>query len=275
MEMNLSIIKEKLEIEISNYYIEMLDIVDKENVLEINLPVFLDDSTRYSIFLSKNKNYYSFSSNLYYYLEESISIKTKTKKNILKDYLKNPKEFKELKDALIDNGIKANKLNLEYIVNDPKCLLNELIIYSELTKSFYNSLYHQLIKRLVKNHESYNVFYKNFSNIIKKLSDSFDLHEYSEERVSTNPIYKNKNFIISAGKDKDIDGLAKLFVDINIIKNSEKIKGILFIEGEQKESSKIHNMYKEFEKMGFKIKELTVTNEDVLEQEIRNEVRND
>lgn len=275
MEMNLSIIKEKLEIEISNYYIGMLDIVDKENVLEINLPVFLDDSTRYSIFLSKNKSYYSLSSNLYYYLEESISIKTKTKKNILKDYLKNPKEFKELKDALIDNGIKANKLNLEYIVNDPKYLLNELIIYSELTKSFYNSLYHQLIKRLVKNHESYNVFYKNFSNIIKKLSDSFDLHEYSEERVSTNPIYKNKNLIISAGKDKDIDGLAKLFVDINIIKNSEKIKGILFIEGEQKENSKIHNMYKEFEKMGFKIKELTVTNEDILEQEIRNEVRND
>lgn len=275
MEMNLSMLKKQLRNEILNYYTEMLEIVDKNNVLEVSLPVFLDDSTQCLIFLSKNKNGYLLSSNLYYSLEESILTKVITKKSIIRDYLKNPKEFKELKDALIENGIKADKLNLEYVINDPKNLLRELIIYSELTKSFYNSLYHQLIKRLVKTHDSYNVFYKNFSNIISKISHSFDLAEYSEDRVSTNPIYKNESIIISAGKDKDIDGLAKLFVDINILRSSKKVKGILFIEGEQKENSKIHNMYKQFEKMGFKIKELNRINEDILEREIRNEVKND
>lgn len=263
----LSKLNPKIEKDLRNYYKNMLSIDSKSNFIEIKLPVFLDDSTQCSLFISKKAEGKTvISSSLYYSLENSIYEKINTRKNILTEYLLNPKEFESLKTSLINIGINSNSTALEYDVKDLKNIYKEIILYVEITKSFYNNIYHLLINRLSKTHERYNIFYKNFSNIMISVKEKIKLSEYSENKISTSPIYINDFIIISAGKD--LDGLAKLYIDTTrlINNNTKDKKGIIFIEGEHSDNTKMETLYNDFEKIGFKIKELK-TNE-LLEKNI-------
>lgn len=264
-------IKIALEKEFINYYTDLMQIEFNGNSAEILLPVFLDDCTQLNIFLLFKTDEIILSSNLLYALDQSIVEETKYGKNILKDFIINKKEYSELKSAFKKKGINTDSISLEYIkkIDNNFEIFKEIIIYSELSKSFYNNLYHSLINRLSKPHEKHNIFYNNFNNIVTNVTKKVKLTRYEEKTISKNPIYTGENIILSASKD--FDSLGLLYMDLLDIKEkSNKNKALIFIESEKaKDKDKLGATINRFRGSGFYIKEISensMSDNEILEE---------
>lgn len=251
--------KFNLEKTFLNYYQELMHINFKGNTLEILLPTFLDDTAQINLYVTFKSEEIVLSSNLIYSLEKSLYEKTQYDKNILKDFIMKKSEYIELKTALKKEGVNPDSLTLECIKksNEELNIFESIIIYSELSKAFYNNLYHSLINRLSKPHEKHNIFYNNFNKIVKTVTEKVKLTKYEEKTVSTNPIYTGNNIILSASKD--FDSLGLLYIDLLTIKEKAKKNQttLVFVESEKtKDKIKLGAMINRFKGSGFEIKEI-------------------
>ena len=272
---------------LNEFYSSYSSIKEKRNILEIKPPLFLDDFNQMTIFISKNQTKINFYTNLMAELEvslfeklidkslkdnsekafkESILSKNIKKQNIIKNYLLNKKEFVELKNNLSNFGIDSNSISLEYTVKNNEKLVEELALYSELLKVFYNNIYHILIEKLSNTFEKNNIFFKNFNKIFEKINNEKMLKEYKKNKISTNPIFYDNKKVLTAAKD--FEGLTKLYMDITRIKHNEttEMVGILYYEEPKVSLSKFKNALKDFEGLNLVVKQIQQSDEEYLEK---------
>lgn len=272
---------------LNEFYSSYSSIKEKRNILEIKPPLFLDDFNQMTIFISKNQTKINFYTNLMAELEvslfeklidkslkdnsekvfkESILSKNIKKQNIIKNYLLNKKEFVELKNNLSNFGIDSNSISLEYTVKNNEKLVEELALYSELLKVFYNNIYHVLIEKLSNTFEKNNIFFKNFNKIFEKINNEKMLKEYKKNKISTNPIFYDDKKVLTAAKD--FEGLTKLYMDITRIKHNEttEMVGILYYEEPKVSLSKFKNALKDFEGLNLVVKQIQRSDEEYLEK---------
>lgn len=272
---------------LNEFYSSYSSIKEKRNILEIKPPLFLDDFNQMTIFISKNQTKINFYTNLMAELEvslfeklidkslkdnsekvfkESILSKNIKKQNIIKNYLLNKKEFVELKNNLSNFGIDSNSISLEYTVKNNEKLVEELALYSELLKVFYNNIYHILIEKLSNTFEKNNIFFKNFNKIFEKINNEKMLKEYKKNKISTNPIFYDDKKVLTAAKD--FEGLTKLYMDITRIKHNEttEMVGILYYEEPKVSLSKFKNALKDFEGLNLVVKQIQRSDEEYLEK---------
>lgn len=272
---------------LNEFYSSYSSIKEKRNILEIKPPLFLDDFNQMTIFISKNQTKINFYTNLMAELEvslfeklidkslkdnsekafkESILSKNIKKQNIIKNYLLNKKEFVELKNNLSNFGIDSNSISLEYTVKNNEKLVEELALYSELLKVFYNNIYHILIEKLSNTFEKNNIFFKNFNKIFEKINNEKMLKEYKKNKISTNPIFYDNKKVLTAAKD--FEGLTKLYMDITRIKHNEttEMVGILYYEEPKVSLSKFKNALKDFEGLNLVVKQIQRSDEEYLEK---------
>lgn len=272
---------------LNEFYSSYSSIKEKRNILEIKPPLFLDDFNQMTIFISKNQTKINFYTNLMAELEvslfeklidkslkdnsekvfkESILSKNIKKQNIIKNYLLNKKEFVELKNNLSNFGIDSNSISLEYTVKNNEKLVEELALYSELLKVFYNNVYHVLIEKLSNTFEKNNIFFKNFNKIFEKINNEKMLKEYKKNKISTNPIFYDDKKVLTAAKD--FEGLTKLYMDITRIKHNEttEMVGILYYEEPKVSLSKFKNALKDFEGLNLVVKQIQRSDEEYLEK---------
>ena len=277
------IILEKL----NKFYSNCSSIEIKRNILEVKPPLFLDDFNQLTIFISRDQTKINFYTNLMSELEnslleklvsnnfkgndvkiskEDILNKTITKQNIIKNYLLNKKEHVELKKNLKKFGINSDSLSLDYTVKNNEKLIDELALYSELLKVYYNNMYHILIERLSNTFEKNNIFFKNFNKILEKINDKKLLKEYKKNKISTNPIFYDEKKVLTAAKD--FEGLTKLYMDITRIKHNEisGMKGILYYEEPKVSLSKFKSALKDFENLNLIVKQIQQYDEEYLEE---------
>lgn len=259
----------ELEIKLKEFYSNLIRVKVEKNYTELYLPIYLDDTVIFSLFISKNiKNEIVLSTNLLSELEYTLHKKREIKINIRKNYYQNNDEFSEIKKALIEEKIKVDSDILEYIVkdSDEKNLYKEIICYSEKVKSYYNNLYNILLYRYAKETKSNTkkTYYQQFKDVMKEINKNLKLDEH-KKTISTYPIYTSNEKIITAAKD--LDSLAKLYFDINLMDKREK-KGLLYL-GEQKGNQvKIKEMEKEFERINFRIISSKEISKDKISKEI-------
>lgn len=272
---------------LNEFYSSYSSIKEKRNILEIKPPLFLDDFNQMTIFISKNQTKINFYTNLMAELEvslfeklidkslkdnsekafkESILSKNIKKQNIIKNYLLNKKEFVELKNNLSNFGIDSNSISLEYTVKNNEKLVEELALYSELLKVFYNNIYHILIEKLSNTFEKNNIFFKNFNKIFEKINNEKMLKEYKKNKISTNPIFYDNKKVLTAAKD--FEGLTKLYMDITRIKHNEttEMVGILYYEEPKVSLRKFKNALKDFEGLNLVVKQIQRSDEEYLEK---------
>ena len=216
-----------LKNEIIEIFKNATSIKTSEKNIEISLPLYLDNGAKINLFLYLEKNNCVLYNNLYSTIEDSIFLKTKNKKDVVKEYLNNPKEFPEIKETLKKFGIDTSSLLLEFKIKNKKDISIEILMYAEFIKSYYNNLYNILIERLIKTRGKTNIYYNNFTKIVNtyKKNGGFKSIE-TEETLSNAPFYENKEILITASKDEK--NLPNIYIDLLELKNKEK-KGFVFL----------------------------------------------
>lgn len=257
-----------LKKEIMDILEDIITVEEHKNYLEISLPIFLDNSFRINLFL--DKEHQILYNNLYVTLENSICRKLKKEKNIIKDFLNNEKEFPEIRKTLIEFGIDSDSLTLDYKIKDKTNLAKEILTYSELIKKYYNNIYNIVLYRFGTNKEKKQIYYENFSKIIKEFKGKNKFEEIEYSGLSGTPIFSNKNITVAASKD--FDTLTQFYIDLedigDVFKNK---KGFIFCNNYKKNSAKANFLKKKIEKK--KINIVTFVNIKT-EKELRKEIEN-
>lgn len=283
--------------DLNKLYSENSAIEFKRNIIELTPPLFLDDFNQLTIFIIKKEKQIEISTNLVKELEKSIIKKltnkqeiisnyikenegkeiiidetfrkkieniSTTKSNLIKRYIANKNEFPELKKTLKDVGIDSDSHILKYYVKNESNLIKEIGFYSESIKVYYNNIYHIIIDKLANSTEKVNIFYKNFTKVFNRMTGT-DFKEYKTKKYSTSPIYYNQNNVFTIAKD--VDGLAKLYLDIKKIKANElqMNNGILYFEEPKTSKSKFNDILEEFKELDLHIKKLERSDENYLE----------
>ena len=172
---------EVLKKKIINIFEAVTTVEEYKSYFEISLPIFLDNSFRINLFLDKNKNVLY--NNLYTVLEKSISNTLGKHRNIIKEFLENEKEFSEIKETLLDFGINSRSLTLEYRIKDNEDEIEQILIYSEMIKKYYNNLYNIILYRLESNKNKKYIYYENFSKIITEFRSFNSTRKYNCSEV--------------------------------------------------------------------------------------------
>lgn len=265
-----------LKDEILNILTGMLDIRKEMNYYEISLPMLLDNSHQVNMFLQElQKNEYILYNNLYIPLEMSLKEDLKGKKigRISEKYLKNPKEFKEIKDTLEQFGINTNKITLEYKIKNLEKLHEEVLEYGEFIKRYYNIVYNILLEKYTKKPERKRVYYKNFVKVLNTYSGKNKFDELNYEGLSGSPVYQNKNSLITSSRD--FPTLTKFYIDLeDLASNINYKKGILIYKATQKRES-LKSLELKFNKKNFKIVFTGSDTENEIKKIIDNEFFNE
>lgn len=242
-------LKEKIINKLSN----LTEIAFERNRYEISLPIFLDNSYKISIFLSKIGKTYILYNNLYVSLEESISknIKRKEPIDVRKSYLENEDEFKEMKTILKNNKVDTGTLSLNYVIDSLDNIEEEVLIYSEFVKKYYNNIYNVLLSRLGTSKERKDAYYKNFSQIIKNYKGKNKFSEVQYNGLSGSPIYLNEKMVVTASKD--FESLTKLYIDLEDLPEETRGKKGLLIYAKGKKSEKVENLEQKLKNKNFKL----------------------
>lgn len=252
---------------------EITTVEEYKSYFEISLPLFLDDSYRVSLYLDKKRNILY--NNLYIVLENSICEKLGKQKNIVKDFLNNDKEFLEIKQTLLQFGINYKNLTLDYKINLEEDITEQILIYSEMIKKYYNNLYNIILYRFESKKNKKHIYYESFDKIITEFKglNKFEKIEYSG--ISGSPIYSNNNITVAASKD--FEALTRFYVDLEDLEDVFKDKkGILFCNNYNETNSKSIYLKKKIEKKSIKLvtfKEME--DEKKLKEEIENNLKID
>ncbi|WP_298065325.1 hypothetical protein [uncultured Cetobacterium sp.] len=257
--------------ELKSFYLELIEIKDTSSSKEIYLPIFLDDMVLFSLFLVKKEDKIILSTNLLSELEYTFQEKISSKNDFRKKYIKNKEEFKEIKEALKQFKINVESDFLEYIIEniiDEKEIAKEIICYSERIKKYYNNIYHNLIERYLNKDkkEKNKFFYESFKEAMDKINEISNIQRY-KNTISNNPIYTNEQKIIAAAKD--LDSLARLYIDIAEIDDINEKKGLLYLDYKKGNEDKIEVLKNKFEKLNFLIKQKEKITSDNVFIEIR------
>ena len=259
-----------LKKQIINIFETVTTVEEYKSYFEISLPIYLDNSFRINLFLDKNRNVLY--NNLYTVLENSISKTLGKHKNIIKEFLENEKEFSEIKETLLDFGIDSQSLTLEYRIKDNEDEIEQILIYSEMIKKYYNNLYNIILYRLESNKNKKYIYYENFSKIITEFRGRNKFEKIEHNGVSNSPIYSNQNTVVAASKD--FDALAQFYIDLedlgDLFKNK---KGILFCNN-YKENDKTTLLKDKIKKRNIDIVALeNGKDKDKLREEIKNNLK--
>ncbi len=252
---------------------EITTVEEYKSYFEISLPLFLDDSYRVSLYLDKKRNILY--NNLYIVLENSICEKLGKQKNIVKDFLNNDKEFLEIKQTLLQFGINYKNLTLDYKINLEEDITEQILIYSEMIKKYYNNLYNIILYRFESKKNKKHIYYESFDKIITEFKglNKFEKIEYTG--ISGSPIYSNNNITVAASKD--FEALTRFYVDLEDLEDVFKDKkGILFCNNYNETNSKSIYLKKKIEKKSIKLvtfKEME--DEKKLKEEIENNLKID
>lgn len=252
---------------------EITTVEEYKSYFEISLPLFLDDSYRVSLYLDKKRNILY--NNLYIVLENSICEKLGKQKNIIKDFLNNDKEFLEIKQTLLQFGINYKNLTLDYKINLEEDITEQILIYSEMIKKYYNNLYNIILYRFESKKNKKHIYYESFDKIITEFKglNKFTKIEYTG--LSGSPIYSNNNITVAASKD--FEALTRFYVDLEDLEDVFKDKkGILFCNNYNETNNKSIYLKKKIEKKSIKLvtfKEME--DEKKLKEEIENNLKID
>jgi|GEM_PF-5968251 len=243
----------KLREKIINKLSNLTEVTFKQNRYEISLPIFLDNSYKMSVFLSKIEKTYILYNNLYVSLEESVlkNIKRKDPIDIRKNYLENDNEFKEIKMILTNYGVDCKKLSLNYTVKNSNNLEEEILIYSEFIKKYYNNIYNILLSRFSTSEERKDIYYENFSKVIKGYTGKNKFNKVAYSGFSESPIYTSKKIIVAASKD--FNTLTKFYIDLEDLPEEVKGKKGLLIYAKSKKSEKVENLEQKLKNKNFKL----------------------
>lgn len=261
-----------LKSKISKILTEMTEVVKEKNYYEISLPMLLDNSYQVSLFLQEiHENEYILYNNLYIPLEMSL-------KEILKDkkfekfgdtFLKNPEEFKEIKEILKQFGIDSDKITLDYEIKNIENIHEEVLEYGEFIKKYYNTVYANLLERFAKKTEKKEIYYESFEKVLKTYSGRSKFSELKYNGLSKSPIYENNENLVAT--TRNLNSLTKFYVDLeDLLANKNYQKGILVYKALHK-TDNLKNLELKFSKKRFKIVFIKENTEDEIKKIIDTE----
>ena len=253
----------------------MTEIIKEKTYYEISLPMLLDNSYQIVIFLQKiNNNEYLLYNNLYIPIEMSLKEHLTSKKieNFGENILKNSSEFKEIKDALKKFGINISKITLDYKTNNKNKLEEEILIYADFVKKYYNTIYTCCLERYGKKSEKKDGYYKNFETVIETYTQKNKFNKLNREGLSNVPVYENNKKLVTTSKDPD--SLTKFYIDLeDILASNTYVGGVLLYKGKIKSES-IKLLEKKYSKKKFKIIMFSNNNKENLKEIIDSEFFN-
>lgn len=270
----------ELEIELEKFYKKIIKIKHyKDNIYDINLPLFLDNGDKVDLTLQIiDKNTIILRNDLYKSIEKSIKDNVNNVSNIKKEYLLNEEKFKNIvENIIIENEIEYGlTLKKKIIFNGSySSFVFEIFKYSFCIIRYYNYIYNYIMIHSKDESQS-----KLLKDAIKKFITIFNDKnntkiskiEKEELNYSRNDYYGYNNEIVISGIGTKLS-LHQVTDDIEeLIDKKEYNRAIVFFEINKKNGLEkyVDKKMKNINSKNLNIKIVKIENTNQIEEELYN-----
>lgn len=270
----------ELEIELEKFYKKIIKINRyKDNIYDINLPLFLDNGDKVDLTLQIiDKNTIILRNDLYKSIEKSIKENVNNASNIKKEYLLNEEKFKNIvENIIIENEIEYGLTLKKTIIFDGfySSFVFEIFKYSFNIIRYYNYIYNYILIHSKDESQS-----KLLKDAIKKFITIFNDKnntkiskiEKEELNYSRNDYYGYNNEIVISGIGTKLS-LHQVTDDIEeLIDKKEYNRAIVFFEINKKNGLEkyVDKKMKNINSKNLNIKIVKIESINQIEEELYN-----